>query len=141
MRYGHGKVFKPHCIKSSVSFSFKSLYLGPSSWYIHFLEERGGRPTHSNDTKLTFWIDSSSGIQNFRKDHPITATAVTVAGVGLVTAGSMVLAPAILVGGLNAVGFTESGVAAGIFFVPYKNSRFLLLIYDLCRFHSRWNTI
>lgn len=57
--------------------------------------------------------DSSSGIQNFRKDYPLAATAVTVAGVGLVTAGSMVLAPAILVGGLSAVGFTESGVAAG----------------------------
>jgi hypothetical protein len=79
--------------------------------------------------KLTFWIDSSSSIQNFQKDHPLAATAVTIAGAGLVTAGSMVLAPAILVGGLNAVGFTASGVAAGIFFVLYKDSKFTVLIY------------
>jgi len=54
--------------------------------------------------------DLRTGIQSFREDHPI---ATTVAAAGLVTAGSLFLAPAIIVGGLNAVGFTASGVAGG----------------------------
>jgi len=54
--------------------------------------------------------DSRTGMQTFREDHP---TAATVATAGLVTAGSLLLAPAIVVGGLSAVGFTASGVAGG----------------------------
>ena len=51
-------------------------------------------------------------MQGFREDHPIAATVATA---GLVTAGGLFLAPAIVVGGLNAVGFTASGVAGGRF--------------------------
>ncbi|KAF8971188.1 hypothetical protein BDZ97DRAFT_1651552, partial [Flammula alnicola] len=36
-----------------------------------------------------------------------------VVGTGLVVAGSTVLAPALFVGGLNAIGFTAGGVAGG----------------------------
>ena len=53
-------------------------------------------------------------IQSFREDHPIAATVATA---GLVTAGSLFLAPAIIVGGLNAVGFTASGIAGGRFLI------------------------
>jgi hypothetical protein len=53
-----------------------------------------------------------TGIQSFREDHPI---ATTVVNAGLVTVGGLFLAPAIIVGGLNAVGFTASGVAGGRF--------------------------
>ena len=50
-------------------------------------------------------------IQKFREDHPV---ATTVAGTGLVIAGGAVLGPAMVIGSLNAVGFTSSGIAAGL---------------------------
>ena len=50
-------------------------------------------------------------IQKLREDHPV---ATTVAGTGLVIAGGAVLGPAMVIGGLNAVGFTSSGIAAGL---------------------------
>ena len=57
-------------------------------------------------------IDRRTSIQSLREDYPVATTA---AAAGLVTAGSMVLTPVIVVGGLNAVGFTASGVAGGRF--------------------------
>jgi hypothetical protein len=58
-----------------------------------------------------------------------------------VTAGSIVLAPAIIVGGLNAVGFTSSGVAGGRFLVPLYKELNCALFYNLFRFYSRWDTV
>ena len=76
-----------------------------------------------------------TGTQSFREAHPI---ATTVGAAGLVTAGSFLLAPAIIVGGLGAVGFSASGVVGGRF-----SSRFQILryFYNLFRFYRRWDTI
>ncbi|KAJ7084574.1 hypothetical protein B0H15DRAFT_386252 [Mycena belliarum] len=46
----------------------------------------------------------------FRKDHPYATAA---AGLGLVTVGGITVAPAILVGTLNIIGFSASGVVSG----------------------------
>lgn len=55
-----------------------------------------------------------SVIKKFQQEHPIATTAAKVAlGTGLVIGGTTVLAPAIVVGALNAVGFTASGVVGG----------------------------
>ncbi|CAA7266431.1 unnamed protein product [Cyclocybe aegerita] len=51
-----------------------------------------------------------SFLQQLREYHPI---ATKVVGVGLVAVGGAALAPAIVVGGLNALGFTAAGVAGG----------------------------
>ncbi|KJA20895.1 hypothetical protein HYPSUDRAFT_203475 [Hypholoma sublateritium FD-334 SS-4] len=52
-----------------------------------------------------------SAIKKFQQEHPTASTAVKVAlGTGMVIGGTTVLAPAIVVGALNAVGFTASGV-------------------------------
>ncbi|KAF8959811.1 hypothetical protein BDZ97DRAFT_1922607 [Flammula alnicola] len=55
-----------------------------------------------------------SALEIFRKEHPVaTTTAAVAAGTGLVVVGSTMLAPALVVGGLHAIGFTAGGVAGG----------------------------
>ncbi|KAJ3501931.1 hypothetical protein NLJ89_g9118 [Agrocybe chaxingu] len=51
-----------------------------------------------------------SFLRQLREDHP---TATKVVGIGLVAAGGVALAPVVVVGGLNALGFTAAGVASG----------------------------
>ncbi|KAJ7500312.1 hypothetical protein B0H11DRAFT_1909267 [Mycena galericulata] len=49
-------------------------------------------------------------LRRFRKEHPYAAAA---AGVGLITVGGITVAPAMLVGTLNLLGFSASGVVGG----------------------------
>ncbi|KAJ7816742.1 hypothetical protein B0H14DRAFT_2844066 [Mycena olivaceomarginata] len=57
--------------------------------------------------------DSNSvedSLRRFRREHPFAAGA---AAVGLITVGGITVAPAILVGTLNLLGFSASGVVGG----------------------------
>ncbi|PPQ99350.1 hypothetical protein CVT26_014013 [Gymnopilus dilepis] len=83
------------------------------------IEMRRGKQRHLDDgfdvwswkeflEVLSELLDSRGMLQKLREDHP---TAVKVAGAGLVIAGGTVLGPAMVVGGLNSVGFTSTGVA------------------------------
>ncbi|KAJ7615545.1 hypothetical protein FB45DRAFT_935949 [Roridomyces roridus] len=49
-------------------------------------------------------------LRRFRRDHPYAAAA---AGIGLVTVGGITVAPAVLVGTLNLLGFSATGVVSG----------------------------
>ncbi|KAJ7117451.1 hypothetical protein C8R44DRAFT_790750 [Mycena epipterygia] len=49
-------------------------------------------------------------VRRFRKQHPYAAAA---AGLGLVAAGGITVTPAILVGTLNVMGFSASGIVGG----------------------------
>jgi len=57
--------------------------------------------------------NAPSSLDTFRMEHPGIDTAAKVAGTGLVVAGGAVLTPLVVVGGLNALGFTAAGVASG----------------------------
>ena len=70
-------------------------------------------------------IENRTAIQKIREDHPKIATA---AAASLITVGSVALAPAILVGGLSALGFTASGVAAGGLLVLIIKIKFCVTI-------------
>lgn len=61
-----------------------------------------------------------STVQRLKEEHPVAAKVVKVAiGTGLVVAGTTVLAPAVVVGGLNTIGFTTGGVAASGSLLPF----------------------
>ncbi|KAJ7159217.1 hypothetical protein C8R43DRAFT_994202 [Mycena crocata] len=71
--------------------------------YIHERVKRDAAENHSGNNSV------AEDVRRFRTEHPYASAA---AGLGLIVVGGITVAPAILVGTLNVLGFGAGGVAA-----------------------------